>query len=52
MSATTEEFEAAAQTAGMDDTLSETLSGEPDYQLRFYLLDALGRVENFCFRKK
>ena len=52
MSATTEEFEAAAQTAGMDDTLSETLSGEPDYQLRFYLLDALGRAENFCFRKK
>ena len=52
MSATTEEFEAAAQTAGMDDTLSETLSGGPDYQLRFYLLDALGRAENFCFRKK
>ncbi|MDO5545696.1 MAG: stage II sporulation protein R [Eubacteriales bacterium] len=52
MSATTEEFEAAARTAGMDDTLSQTLSGEPDYQLRFYLLDVLGRMENLCFREK
>ena len=49
-SATTEGFEMAAQTAGMDDTLSETLTG--DYQLRFYLLDALGRVENLFFHEK
>ena len=47
-SATTDGFEAAAETAGMDDSLSGTLSG--DYQLRFYLLDALGRLENFCLR--
>ena len=44
MSATSEEFETAAQTAGMDDTLSKTLTG--GCQLRFYLLDALGRLEN------
>lgn len=50
MGATTDEFEAAAQTAGMDDTLSETLSG--GCQMRFYLLDALGRVENLWFREK
>lgn len=49
-SATTEGFEMAAQTAGMDDTLSETLTG--DYQLRFYLLNALGRVENLFFHEK
>lgn len=49
-SATTEGFETAAQTAGMDETLSETLTG--DYQLRFYLLDVLGRAENLCFREK
>ena len=50
MSATTEDFEAAAQTAGMDENLSETLTG--GYQLRFFLLDALGRAENICFHGK
>ena len=50
MSATSEEFEEAAQTAGMDENLSETLTG--GYQLRFFLLDALGRAENLCFREK
>ena len=50
MSASSDAFEAAAKTAGMDDTLSQTLTG--GYQLRFYLLDALGRVENFCLREK
>ena len=51
-SATSEEFEAAAQTAGMDQTLTQTLSGEESYELRFYLLDLLGKVENLCFREK
>ena len=50
MGATSEEFEEVAQTAGMDDTLSETLTG--GFQLRFYLLDALGRAENICFSGK
>ena len=50
MGATSEEFEEAAQTAGMDDTLSETLTG--GLHLRFYLLDALGRVEKMCFHGK
>ena len=50
MSATTEDFEAAAQIAGMDENLSETLTG--GYQLRFFLLDALGRAENICFHGK
>ena len=50
MSATSEEFEAAAQTAGMEETLSETLSGS--CQLRFYLLDVLGKVENLRFLEK
>ena len=52
MSATSEEFEAAAQTAGMDQTLTQTLSDEESYELRFYLLDLLGKVENLCFREK
>ena len=42
--------EEAAQTAGMDDTLSETLTG--GLHLRFYLLDALGRAEKMCFHGK
>ena len=42
MGATSEEFEEAAQTAGMDDSLTETLTG--GLQLRFFLLDALGRA--------
>ena len=50
MGATSEEFEEAAQTAGMDDTLTETLTG--GLQLRFYLLDALGRAEKACFSGK
>lgn len=44
-SATTEDFEETAQTAGMDSTLSETLSQPETYQVRFYLLDALGRLQ-------
>lgn len=50
MSATSEEFEEAAQTAGMDDSLTETLTG--GLQLRFFLLDALGRAEKACFSGK
>lgn len=50
MSATAEGFETAAQTAGMDDTLSETLTG--GCQMRFFLLDVLGRVENMRFKGK
>lgn len=51
-SATSEAFQQSAQTAGMDAALSETLSGEGDTQLRFYLLDVLGRVEKIGFRRK
>lgn len=50
MGATSEEFEEAAQTAGMDNTLTETLTG--GLQLRFYLLDVLGRAEKACFSGK
>ncbi|MDY3224348.1 MAG: stage II sporulation protein R [Candidatus Faecousia sp.] len=49
LSATTEGFEEAAQTAGMDAGLTQTLSNGEPYQLRFYLLDAFGRLENLCF---
>ena len=50
MGATSEEFAETAQIAGMDDALTETLTG--GLQLRFFLLDALGRAEKACFSGK
>ena len=47
--ATSEEFEDAAVGAGFSETLSGTLSGEEKYEIRFFLLDALGRLENIFF---
>lgn len=45
MSATTEEFVEVAAMEGMDETLSGTLTGE--YEIRFWLLDQLGKLGNF-----
>lgn len=49
--ATTEEFTDTAVSAGVEQGLTKTLSGEEGYEIRFYLLDCLGRLENllFCF---
>lgn len=47
--ATSEGFEDAAVGAGFSDTLTDTLTGE-DYEVRFYLLDALGKLENIFFQ--
>ena len=46
--ATTEGFEAVAAGAGFSDELTGTLTGE--YEVRFYLLDLLGQLENFLHR--
>ena len=48
LSATSEGFEAEAAGAGFSDELTDSLTGE-DYELRFFLLDALGRLENMFF---
>jgi len=45
--ATAEGFEDAAACAGFSDALTAALEGEDGYELRFFLLDVLGRVENF-----
>ncbi|MBQ8769099.1 MAG: stage II sporulation protein R [Oscillospiraceae bacterium] len=42
---TTEDFADTAVGAGFSDTLTETLQEEPE--IRFFLLDLLGQVENF-----
>lgn len=44
---TTEEFEDTAAGAGFSDTLTETVSKEEGYEIRFWLLDLFGRVQNF-----
>ena len=46
--ATTEGFEAVAAGAGFSDDLTGSLTGE--YEVRFYLLDLLGQLENFLHR--
>ena len=47
--ATSSGFEDAAVGAGFSDTLSGAVTGEEDYEVRFYLLDTLGRLENILF---
>ena len=48
--ATASGFTAAAVGAGFSDPLIKTLSGEEDYEIRFYLLDQLGKLENIFFQ--
>lgn len=45
--ATVEGFEDAAEAGGFPDSLTGALSGEDGYQIRFFFLDLLGKVENF-----
>ena len=47
-----EGFEDVAAGAGFPDTLSNTLTGEEGYEIRFFLLDALGRLENIFFQER
>ena len=47
---TTEGFEEAASCAGFSDSLTAALDGAQGYEIRFWVLDALGRVENFLHR--
>ena len=46
--ATTDGFEAVAAGAGFSEELTDTLTGE--YEVRFFLLDMVGRIENFLHR--
>lgn len=46
----TEDVEEVAAGAGFSEGLSGAITGEQEYQIRFFLLDWLGRVENFFFR--
>lgn len=45
--ATSDGFSDKAVSAGFSDPLTGALAGEAPYELRFFLLDCLGRLENF-----
>ena len=47
---TVDEFEDTAQCAGFTDALTGALAGETEYEVRFFVLDALGRLENFLHK--
>ena len=48
--ATASGVEDAAACAGFPDSLTGALEGKEDYELRFWVLDAWGRLENFLHR--
>ena len=48
--ATTSGFESVAAGAGFDEALLGALEGKPIYEIRFFLLDKLGELENKFFR--
>lgn len=45
-SATAEELDSVAAGAGFSDSLTGAITGEEGYQVRFFLLETLGRLEN------
>lgn len=47
--ATVEEFRETAVLSGFDQGLANTLSGEHGYEIRFFFLDCLGKLENLFF---
>lgn len=49
--ATTSGFVDAAVGAGFSDSLVQTLSGNDAYEIRFFFLDQLGRLENILFKE-
>jgi len=51
MPAVGESFSDAAAGAGFDDGLTNTLQQKKGYEIRFFLLDWLGWLENLFFRK-
>lgn len=48
--AATEDFQDTAASSGFSEDLTGTLSGENGYEIRFFFLDCLGRLENFFHR--
>ena len=51
VSATADQFEDTAVSAGFSDHLAGTLTGKQEYRVRFFLLDCIGWIENWIFEK-
>lgn len=49
--ATASGFEDTAAGAGFSEPLVKTLSGDEDYEIRFFLLNQLGKLENIFFQE-
>lgn len=50
VSATSEGFADTAAGAGFPDSLTGALTGEEEYEIRFFFLDALGKLENLLHK--
>lgn len=48
--ATAQGFEETAREAGLEEALACALTGEEGYEVRFFLLDVLGKLENMFHR--
>jgi hypothetical protein len=44
------DVEDVAAGAGFSENLADTITGSQGYRIRFYLLDVLGKLENFFHR--
>lgn len=51
LSAAGEDLRDTAAGAGFSDSLTNTLTGEEEYEIRFFLLDWLGQVQNLWFEQ-
>ena len=49
LSGAAEDFADTASAAGFPDSLTAAMTGKSSYEVRFYLLDAMGRLENIFF---
>ena len=49
--ATVSEFEDAAVEAGISESLVKTISGNDAYEIRFFFLEQLGKLENILFQE-
>ncbi len=49
--ATSDGFSDVAAGAGFSESLNSALTGEETYEVRFYLLDAMGRIQNILFQE-
>ena len=50
-SATAQELDSIAAGAGFSDSLTGAITGKEGYEVRFFLLDALGRLENILHQE-